>query len=107
MLVEDVGGTVRPLAEANGNRLHVECAADVGTIRVDATRVRQALLNLASNAVKITEQGMVTIAASRSSTEDGVDVTLPDSATGIGSTHVPTYRLSIDITQTAAAPTRM
>src|SRR5258708_4541208 len=106
MLVEDVGGTVRPLAEANGNRLEFECAADVGTIRVDATRVRQALLNLASNAVKFTEQGLVTIAASRSTTEAGDVVTLRVSDTGIGMTPEQTARLFQDFTQADASTTR-
>jgi signal transduction histidine kinase/CheY-like chemotaxis protein/HAMP domain-containing protein len=105
-LVEDVAGTVRQLAEANGNRLEVECAADVGTIRVDATRVRQALLNLASNAVKFTEQGLVTIAASRSATEAGDIVTLRVSDTGIGMTPEQTARLFQDFTQADESTTR-
>ena len=65
VLVEDVASTVRPMAEKNGNRLRVECDAEVGMMRADPTRVRQALLNLASNAAKFTEQGLVTIAAAR------------------------------------------
>ncbi|HXJ84144.1 MAG TPA: response regulator [Candidatus Methylomirabilis sp.] len=105
-LVEDVAGTVRPLAEANGNRLAVECAADVGTIRVDATRVRQALLNLASNAVKFTERGLVTIAASRSTTVTGEVVTLRVSDTGIGMTPEQMARLFQDFTQADASTTR-
>jgi signal transduction histidine kinase/DNA-binding response OmpR family regulator/HAMP domain-containing protein len=106
VLVEDVAGTVRPLAEANGNRLEIECGADVGTIRVDATRVRQALLNLSSNAVKFTEQGRVTIAADRSSTPTGDVVTLRVSDTGIGMTPEQMARLFQDFTQADASTTR-
>ena len=105
-LVEDVAGTVRPMAEANGNRLEVECADDVGTIRVDATRVRQALLNLASNAVKFTEQGLVTIRASRSTAAAGEVATLRVSDTGIGMTPEQLARLFQDFTQADASTTR-
>src|SRR5215472_8173953 len=105
-LVQDVAGTVRPMAEANGNRLEVECADDVGTIRVDPTRVRQALLNLASNAVKFTEQGLVTIRASRSTTAAGEVATLRVSDTGIGMTPEQLARLFQDFTQADASTTR-
>src|SRR5262249_12188758 len=105
-LVEDGAGTVRPRAEANGNRLEVECADDVGTIRVDATRVRQALLNLASNAVKFTEQGLVTIRASRSTVAAGEVATLRVSDTGIGMTPEQLARLFQDFTQADASTTR-
>ena len=106
VLVEEVAGTVRPLAEANGNRLEVECAANVGTIRLDATRVRQALLNLASNAAKFTERGLVTIAASRSAVASGEVVTLRVSDTGIGLTPEQIARLFQDFTQADASTTR-
>ena len=49
------------MAAKNGNKVVVDCAADLGTMRADQTRIRQALLNLASNANKFTEKGTVTI----------------------------------------------
>ena len=55
--------TIEPLAAKNGNRIVVDCPPDLGTIHADQTRFRQALLNLASNANKFTENGTVTIAA--------------------------------------------
>ena len=51
------------MAAKNGNQVVVDCAADLGTMHADQTRIRQALLNLASNANKFTEKGTVTIAA--------------------------------------------
>ena len=61
-LIEDVVKTIQPLAEKNGNRLVVELRRPTSG-RCTPTRrgVRQALLNLASNAIKFTERGKVTI----------------------------------------------
>jgi len=81
-LVEDVVQTISTMAVKNGNKVVVDCAADIGTMRADQTRIRQALLNLASNANKFTENGTVTIAARRS-TEEGrewVTVAVTDTA---------------------------
>ena len=60
-LIEDVAKTIEPMAIKNGNRIVVDCQADLGTAHADQTRFRQALLNLASNANKFTEKGTVTI----------------------------------------------
>ena len=54
-LIEDVAKTIEPMATKNGNRLVIDCPADLGTIHADQTRFRQSLLNLASNANKFTE----------------------------------------------------
>jgi len=85
-LVEDVAKTIQPLAQKNGNQLVVDCSADAGTMRADETRVRQALLNLASNANKFTERGQVTISVRRAVEDGGAWVRLAVTDTGIGMT---------------------
>jgi signal transduction histidine kinase/CheY-like chemotaxis protein/HAMP domain-containing protein len=105
-LLEDVAGTVRGLAEANGNVLRVECAPDVGSMRADAMRVRQALLNLSSNAVKFTEKGRVTIAAERRPGAVGDEIVMRVADTGIGMTPDQVARLFQDFTQADASTTR-
>ena len=46
-LVADVGATLVTLALKNRNRVVLDCPSDIGTMRADQMRVRQALLNLA------------------------------------------------------------
>jgi signal transduction histidine kinase/DNA-binding response OmpR family regulator len=105
-LVQDVATTIRSMAEKNGNRLDVQCAAELGSMRADATRIRQALLNLASNAVKFTERGVVRIAATREA-EGGRDwIVLRVSDTGIGMTPEQTARLFQEFTQADSSTTR-
>jgi signal transduction histidine kinase len=55
--------TVETLAAKNRNRLVVDCPLTIGAMQADQTRVRQALLNLLSNANKFTEDGTVTVRA--------------------------------------------
>ena len=64
-LIEDVVDTIKPLAAKNGNRIVVDCGPGLGTVHADQTRLRQALLNLTSNAGKFTENGTITIRARR------------------------------------------
>jgi signal transduction histidine kinase len=85
-VIQDVAKTIEPMATKNGNRLVIDCPADLGTIHADETRFRQSLLNLASNANKFTEKGTVTIAAHKRQ-ENGRDwITLSVADTGIGMT---------------------
>jgi len=105
-LVEEVGATVKPMAEKNGSRLDVRCAPGLGVMRADQVRIRQALLNLASNAVKFTERGAVTISAAREA-DGGRDwIVLRVADTGIGMTPEQTARLFQDFTQADASTTR-
>ena len=60
-LIDDVVQTIGTLAAKNGNQVVRRLRRGLGTMRADQTRVRQALLNLASNATKFTEHGTVTI----------------------------------------------
>jgi signal transduction histidine kinase/DNA-binding response OmpR family regulator len=105
-LVEDVAQTLRTMAAKNDNAVEVDCAADLGTMTADQTRIRQALLNLASNANKFTEHGKVTINAKRV-TEAGREwVTMAVSDTGIGMTPEQVDKLFQDFVQADASITR-
>jgi PAS domain S-box-containing protein len=90
-LVDDVVTTALPLAERNGNRLASECAVD-GPMHSDATRVRQVLLNLLSNACKFTRDGTIQLSARDADREAGwVEIEVRDS--GIGMTEEQMGRL--------------
>jgi signal transduction histidine kinase/CheY-like chemotaxis protein/ligand-binding sensor domain-containing protein/protocatechuate 3,4-dioxygenase beta subunit len=64
-LVAEVGNTVKPLVAKKSNALVVDCPADIGAMRADQTKVRQALLNLLSNANKFTDQGTIRLEVTR------------------------------------------
>jgi hypothetical protein len=105
-LVEDVIKTIQPLAEKSGNELTVSCPAGAGAMHADQTRVRQALLNLVSNANKFTERGKVTVSVRRAS-EGGRDwITAAVADTGIGMTPEQVARLFQEFVQADASTTR-
>jgi len=104
--IEDVAKTVEPMAAKNANRMVIDCPPDLGTIHADQTRFRQALLNLASNANKFTENGTVTIAA-RPQQVDGRDwITIAVTDTGIGMTEEQMGRLFREFSQADASTSR-
>jgi GAF domain-containing protein/DNA-binding response OmpR family regulator len=85
-LIDEVVKTIEPLAAKNGNQIMVNCDGAIGMMHADQMRLRQALLNLMSNANKFTEKGTVIVAAHQEQ-ENGRDwVTLSVTDTGIGMT---------------------
>jgi signal transduction histidine kinase len=85
-LIDGVIKTIEPLAAKNENHVAVHCDAAIGTIHADQIRLRQALLNLISNANKFTEKGTITIDAGQGQ-QNGRDwITLAVTDTGIGMT---------------------
>jgi GAF domain-containing protein/CheY-like chemotaxis protein len=105
-VIEDVGKTVEPMATKNRNRIVIDCPPGLGAIHADQTRFRQALLNLASNANKFTENGIVTIAA-RARRLDGRDeIAIAVTDTGIGMTEEQMGRLFQEFSQADASTTR-
>ena len=102
-LIEDVAKTIEPMATKNGNRIVIDCRPELGTIHADQIRIRQALLNLASNANKFTEKGTVTIAA-QPQRNDGRDwITIAVADTGIGMTPEQMGKLFQEFSQASSA----
>jgi len=60
-VVDGVARLLRPQADAKGLKVAIDVDPQVGWVRADPVRLRQALFNLVGNAVKFTEQGSVTI----------------------------------------------
>jgi CheY-like chemotaxis protein len=94
------------MATKNGNRIVVDCPLDLGNLHADQIRFRQALLNLASNANKFTENGTVSIAAQpqRLDGRDWIMIAVTD--TGIGMTEEQVGRLFQEFSQADASTTR-
>jgi signal transduction histidine kinase len=102
-VIKDVAKTIEPMATKNGNRIVIDCPADLDTLHADQTRFRQSLLNLASNANKFTEKGIITIAAQQRH-ENGHDwLTLAVTDTGIGMTAEQMSKLFQEFSQASSA----
>ncbi len=98
-LIDEVVGTVGPLAQQNQNRLTVECPSDIGSLVVDALRLRQILLNLLGNACKFTKAGEVSLRVAPASTDGRGWVEFVVADTGIGMTPEEVGRLFEEFTQ--------
>nr|WP_232531511.1 response regulator [Microlunatus antarcticus] len=107
-LVEEVGDLLAPAAYAKGLELLVDFDLDaVRGVRGDHMRVRQVLLNLASNAVKFTAQGEVRIRVTSTPVEGGtVGVHVEVVDTGIGVAEADQPRLFDSFSQADASTTR-
>ena len=88
-LLNEVAATVQPMINKNGNQLTLEVAPEIGSMRADVTKVRQALFNLLSNASKFTDKGSITLRAGR----QGADLVFDVIDSGIGMTTEQVGRL--------------
>jgi signal transduction histidine kinase len=105
-LVADAVKTIEPLAAKNANKVMVNCDGAIGTLHADQMRLRQALLNLMSNANKFTERGTITVDAGQAQ-ENGRDfVTIAVADTGIGMTPEQMGKLFQEFSQADASTTR-
>src|SRR6516164_8063787 len=105
-LIDNVVKTIEPLAAKNANQVAVHCDAAIGSMHADQMRLRQALLNLMSNANKFTERGIITVHA-RQAQDDGRDwITIAVADTGIGMTAEQIGKLFQEFSQADASTTR-
>ncbi len=64
-MIGEIAATIQPLMVKNGNRLEIDCPAEIGVMFSDVTKVRQILFNLLSNASKFTKDGKVRLKCAR------------------------------------------
>ena len=88
-LLNEVAATMQPMINKNGNQLTLEIAPEIGSMRADVTKVRQALFNLLSNASKFTDKGSITLRAQR----QGANLVFDVIDSGIGMTPEQVGRL--------------
>ena len=106
-LVEDVASAVQSLVDKKRNRLVLRLDAGLGTMRSDLTKLRQMLLNLLSNAAKFTEEGTITLSASREGgTGGGGRLVFSVADTGLGMNEEQLARLFQRFTQADSSTTR-
>lgn len=86
-VIQDVLESQRPVAETHGNKL-VRGPVDktLSHVKGDPTRLRQVLLNLLGNAIKFTNNGVISIEAERLPNNDRVEFRVIDNGIGIGET---------------------
>jgi signal transduction histidine kinase len=92
-LTEQVYSTVAPLVAKGANEFEIDCEPNLGIIRVDATKLRQILLNLVSNAAKFTEKGKITLRVRRTNQGDDARIMFSVTDTGIGMTKEQSSRI--------------
>ena len=91
-LLANVGAIVSERAHAKGLALHIDDAPVLRNLRGDPVRLQQALLNYATNAVKFTERGSVTLRMQALAVDDAaamVRFAVTDTGIGIAPDVVP------------------
>jgi signal transduction histidine kinase/CheY-like chemotaxis protein len=84
-LLREVEETVRPIGAANGNVVTLDIVGRIPVLTTDAARLKQCLLNLATNACKFTRDGRVIIRAGLENRNGAsmLDVAVIDTGVGI------------------------
>ena len=106
VFARDAAGTVDALVARKDNKLVVEAADDLGTMRTDAVKLRQCMFNLLSNAAKFTEGGTITLSVRREVIGGADWVAFAVRDDGIGMTPEQVARLFQRFTQADDTTTR-
>jgi signal transduction histidine kinase/CHASE3 domain sensor protein len=83
-LVEEVAATSHPLLAKNNNSLRIERVGELGVARQDKAKIRQALLNLLSNAAKFTHDGKIVLKLERVTSGEADEIVFAVIDSGIG-----------------------
>jgi signal transduction histidine kinase/ActR/RegA family two-component response regulator len=88
-IVQDAADILAPAAAAKGIELKVEVDRHGCVFFGDQGRLRQIVWNLVSNAVKFTEQGMVSVRLVRNETDNQMNIVVADTGIGINREFLP------------------
>jgi signal transduction histidine kinase len=102
-MVHEVIANVQPMVAEKGNKLVVKCRSDLGIVSTDQTKLRQAALNLMSNAAKFTENGTIILSVQRRKSQAGDWIEMRVQDTGIGIEQSDMGRLFQNYRQATAA----
>jgi ammonium transporter len=106
-VIREIGFTIKPLIDKNGNTFKVDMADNAGMMNADLTKFRQTLFNLLSNASKFTDKGTITVSITRRHEEDGRDwMYFAVKDTGIGMTTEQMQEVFKEFTQADVSTTR-
>ncbi len=86
-VANDVIGTYSGTAASRGVILESSIASGAESLYADPTALRQILSNLVDNAIRHTQQGSITVFATRDG--DGIHVGVRDTGSGIAAEHLP------------------
>lgn len=105
--INSVMSTAIGLIKDKPVRLEKEIAINIPTVRADAMRIRQVLLNLMANAAKFTEQGTITVEATPHTSSTGIqEVLVSVRDTGPGISPEDQNKLFQAFSQVDSSPTR-
>ena len=91
-MLHESAATIQPLMDRANVEFQIEAGEDLGIVRADLTKLRQAVFNLLSNAAKFAGQGKVTLSAVRTKVdgEDRVKIAVSDTGIGIPADKIET-----------------
>ena len=98
-LIRDVVATASPLIAKKHNQFVLEMAKDPGVIETDALKLRQAILNLLSNAAKFTSKGVITLRVMTHRIKESDRLVIEVRDTGIGMSEESLQRIFKDFSQ--------
>jgi signal transduction histidine kinase len=88
-LLKQAAQDVRPFVEQRKQELGVKLEADLGTVNIEAAKIRDSVEHLLLNAIKFTpDQGTICLLARRKPTGD-TEITISDCGVGIDPKHLP------------------
>jgi len=105
-VIDEAVNTVRPIIDKNANRLFIHCPGSLPTLKADAVKLRQILLNLLSNAGKFTHAGEIDFSVAVEAASEAGWIVLQVRDTGIGMSRDQVDKVFAAFTQADNSTTR-